>query len=679
MATLNTLRTRFGVVLSAVIAFALLAFIFSLKSEMGFSGNDPVVAEINGQDITYSEYLNEYNEVQRLNGVSEIDEQQAEMLYAATWRALLSKRAFLPGVEQMGIEISDAELMAMIRGEVPTQVLYNVFGDPSTGVYNVNALNNFLFSSQGNPEAEAMWALLKEQAQIERASVKYATLASLGMNINALEVEAGLEAANKSFSGRFASKNYADIEDSLVSISEAEIKAYYEENKEMFKRQPSRAISYVEFALSPSAADLAVAERSAKDLGERFAQASDIRTFLRESRGGSVASNFVSAAALPSSSRDALVAGRQYGPESDGATWSMSRGESSILAPDTLSISHIVLSYTDENVADSLLVALRKGNDADFATAAATYSLFQESAQNGGDIGSMPFSAFTDEFAAALAPLRKGEITKVVAGDMIQLIKVTDVGSRVRHYRVATIDVPIVASQETRNATYNSAGVFAVEAKGDVSKFRDAAADSKASVHNATITSAMRTVPAVAGSQELTRWAHRAKVGDLSEIFKVDDGYVVAMLTSIESEEYSPLAAVRERVERALMNEKKFEMLSSKISGSTFDAKAASLGGTTGEFENANFGSFYIAGLGVEPRVIGAIATSKEGVASEAIQGMNGIFIYVVDEVTEAAEPQSKEAEKLRAEVMSQQMMQQMLFAAVESMADVKDLRGENL
>ena len=36
MASLNTLRTRFGVVLSIIIAFALLAFILSLKTIWDF-------------------------------------------------------------------------------------------------------------------------------------------------------------------------------------------------------------------------------------------------------------------------------------------------------------------------------------------------------------------------------------------------------------------------------------------------------------------------------------------------------------------------------------------------------------------------------------------------------------------------------------------------------------------
>ena len=41
MASLNTLRTKFGIVLSVIIAFALLAFILSLKTDLGFSGTIP--------------------------------------------------------------------------------------------------------------------------------------------------------------------------------------------------------------------------------------------------------------------------------------------------------------------------------------------------------------------------------------------------------------------------------------------------------------------------------------------------------------------------------------------------------------------------------------------------------------------------------------------------------------
>ena len=70
MASLNTLRTRFGVVLSVVIGLALLAFVLSLKTEMGFSGNDPKVGVIDGNKIKYSDYIEEYDRVKARHALS---------------------------------------------------------------------------------------------------------------------------------------------------------------------------------------------------------------------------------------------------------------------------------------------------------------------------------------------------------------------------------------------------------------------------------------------------------------------------------------------------------------------------------------------------------------------------------------------------------------------------------
>ena len=76
MASLNTLRTKFGILLSIIIALALLAFILSLKTEMGFTGNDPRVGVIDGEKINYSEYYEQYEQVNSQRGMQESDEQQ---------------------------------------------------------------------------------------------------------------------------------------------------------------------------------------------------------------------------------------------------------------------------------------------------------------------------------------------------------------------------------------------------------------------------------------------------------------------------------------------------------------------------------------------------------------------------------------------------------------------------
>ncbi len=679
MATLNTLRTRFGVVLSAVIAFALLAFIFSLKSEMGFSGNDPVVAEIGGQSVTYTDYQSEYNNILTQSGLTEINDQQSEQLFAATWQALVSKYLFEPSFEELGLQVCDEERMAIIRGEIPTQAFYSAFADPATGAYNIEAVNSFLLTSKGNPQAEAMWETLIEQALVERVTVKYFGLVGGSVNVNALEVAEGMLTANKSFSGRWGSKMYSEVADSLVSVSQSEIREYYNKNKAAFKRQPTRTISYVEFNVSASDDDKKALELKANELAEGFAQADDIRRYVRESRSGSVAANYVSAEALAADESEALVAGNMYGPALSGEEWKMSRVESSVYASDTLSIRHIVLSYTDSDLADSLKVALTKASDEEFAAAATQYSMYSQSAQNGGDVGSVPFSAFTDEFATALAPIRKGEIVKVESGDMIQLIRAYKVGKRVKHYRVASIDVEVVPSQETRTAAHNAAGLFAVAAKGGVSDFADAVSEASVSSHRADLMPATRSIAAVAGSQEVARWGQKAEIGDISEIFKVDDGYLVAMLTASNDAEYSALADVESSIKRILMQNKKYELLKSQVSGSTLDQMVASVNGKSGEFENANYSSYYIAGIGVEPRVIGAIATSAEGEVCGPIEGNGGIYFFVVDEIAESEEQLTEEAVKVSGTSTMQQLMQQSLFGALESLGETKDMRGATL
>ena len=91
MASLNTLRTKFGILLSIIIALALLAFILSLKTEMGFTGNDPRVGVIDGEKINYSEYYEQYEQVKSKSGMQERDEQQSAMLANGTGQALITK------------------------------------------------------------------------------------------------------------------------------------------------------------------------------------------------------------------------------------------------------------------------------------------------------------------------------------------------------------------------------------------------------------------------------------------------------------------------------------------------------------------------------------------------------------------------------------------------------------
>lgn len=671
MATLNTLRTRFGVILSVIIALALLAFILSLKTEMGFSDRDPQVGEIAGKKVNYSEYYNQYEQVRARSGMTESSEEEAAALADATWQTLFTNRVLTPGFEKMGLAVSEPERLAMISGEYPTQAFYSAFAD-ANGNYDMEIVNEFLVQSESNPQARQMWAALNTQARMEREIGKYLGLIKGGVYVNKLEVASGVDAANRKASGRWISKKYTSVPDSLFEITGNEIKAYYNAHKEAFKQTPSISLSYVVFNVDPTDDDMLAIENEARATGADFAATEDVKGFARANRYGSITPNYLSSLQLPSDEVDALMNGQLYGPELKNNLWTMSRVVDAKMVPDSIGVRHIVLPYTAEALADSLLVALRGG--ADFAAAAAEHSLYAATAQNGGEVGVLPFSAFSEEFVDALATAKAGDIVKIQVGDAIQLMQVYRADKPSKHVQVATIAYPLEASAATRRNVHNEAGSFTVAAKGSVEGFNEAA--SAMTVLPATITRGDRTLRGLENSRDIVRWAYSAKKGDVSEIFKVGKDYVVAVVTDIDNNEYASVNKVASQIRPRLLRSKRFEYIKNLLSGSTLEEQAASLGSEIGEFEEVGFGSYYVNGLGFEPRVVGAISVAEKGAVSPLIEGLTGAYVFVVDDVTVGIH-QKPEAERVRMQANNETMAQQRAIPAVQEMANIKDLRGK--
>ena len=674
MASLNTLRTKFGVVLSIIIGLALLAFILSLKTEMGFSGNDPRVGVINGEKINYSEYYNEYERIKTQNNVQESDEQQSAMLANAVWQSLITRYVLTPGFDLMGLRVTDPERMAMVSGQQPSQAFYNAFADPRTGQYNVEAVSQFLAQAETNSQAAQVWAQLNEQARLEREAQKFFGLVKGGVYVNSLEVAQGVEGANKTFSGKWAGKKYSSVPDSLFTVSTGDLKNYYNSHKDQFKQIPSRTLSYVVFEVSPTDDDLLALEKKAAEVGGEFAAAEDVKAFVRANRNGRIAENYVTAAQLTDEEGKALMAGEMYGPVLKNNEWRMARVLDTKMAPDSVGIRHIVLPYTQETLADSLLTALEKGGD--FAAAAARYSVYDATAANGGEVGVMPFSAFTGEFAEALAGAKKGDIVKIASGDAIQLMQVYRADKPTKHIQVASITYPLEASAATRRDIHNQAGSFMVNAKGSSEAFADAASEAAVTPRVATLSQGDRTIRGLEDSRDVARWAYGAETGDVSEIFTVGKDYVIAMLTEIDDNDYASLEKVASQVRAQVLRDKKYDYIVKDLAGSTLAEQASSLGSEVDDFSGVTFGSFYIDGIGMEPRLVGAIASSEQGVLSAPVKGMSGVYVFEVGDV-QTEEKQTAEGEKVRAQAMAEGMAQQFAYPAIQQMAKIQDLRGE--
>ena len=670
MLSLNTLRTQFGVLLSVVIGGALLAFILSLKTEMGFSGNDPEVGAIDGDEIHYSEFLAAYEDVKTQMGGDSFDYNQSAQAVAMAWQSLLSDRVFMPGLEKLGLTVAPAERKAMLLGEVPSGVYSSVFADPRTGLYDVAAVTDFLARAEGNVEMQRVWNLIDKQARIERTMSKYSDLVRGGAYANALTLNKGVVAENNTYKGKFVACKYSSVADSLVKVSKREIKSYYKTHKSQYKQSPYRTVSYVHFEVEPTDADKKAVEELAKKAGAEFAKAKNLKNYVREESHASLANTYVAAKSLPAEEAKALRAGKTFGPELQGDEWYASRVSEVRNVPDSIELQHIVVSYMDTELADSLYnVARKKG--ADFTALASKHSI-ADSAVEGGVIGKVAYSTLAPELADAFVSAKKGAVVKVAFGNAIQIFKVLATGPVTRHYRLATLTYPVEASQDTKRSVHKDASLFAVTAKESKAKFEEVASEQSRYTSTMNVQYDSRNVPGLANSLEVVRWANDAKVGDVSDIIKLDDGYVVATVTAIDKAEYKALDKVSAQIKTALLKEKKAALLKEKMQGATLEEIAANAGSKVEEFSDAKSSAYYVKGLGVEPRVLGAVVAAETGKLLPLVEGNSGVYAVVVDEVA-VDEKQTVEAERVKAQADAEAQAERRALWAVQEKANVVD------
>ena len=684
MAGLNTLRTKGGLFLTFVIGIALLLFVVSLAFENGgMGGQDPKVAEINGEKITYTHYQDTFDAVQNnLSTMSGQDYSSAEAqdaVHNVTWQQLLNQYAIQPGFDKMGIVISDAERIELLSGEYVSPIVRSAFGDPTTGQFSpeyvVEYLNAAAADQQYGPLMMQRYEMIVRDAQVQRAMEKYVGLVAKGMFVNDLEIAAGVTAANKVFTGRWVGKNYGQIADSTVKVEKADIEKYYNENKKMFKQQPSRSISYVVFEVDPTEDDRLAAANEVEKLVAEFAATEEPMIYAKSKSREAVDENYYSRAAL--SEEVAAIAfgadkSKVYGPVLENDVYRISRVTDVKALPDSVAISYIVLAQNADK-ADSILNAAKSG--ANFAALAMEFSEDRATAELGGELGTLPYSAYPESLRAEIDKASKGSFFKADLGQAVCVVRVDRKDAPVMKAQVATIAYPIIASPTTEKEIHSVANQFSVAAQGSVDKFNAAAAESAVVPRTARVVNTERQIAGLGeDSRSIVRWAFDAKVGEVSEIFTVEGDYVVATVTEVRNDEYATLEQVYSQVYPVVLSNKKFEVLKAELEGKSIEEAAAALGVEVGSFENVTANGFYIDGIGIAPHTIGAIAKSAEGVVSKPINDLTGAYIVVVDQVVEV-ENQTAEKEQVRQSAMVEAQAAQRMNQALYEGAEIEDLR----
>lgn len=684
MAGLNTLRTKGGLFLTIFIGGALLMFIISLAFENGgMGGQDPTVAEINGEKITYTHYQDTFDAVQNnlstMSGQDYSSSEAQDAVHNVTWQQLLNQYAIEPGFAKMGIDVSDEERIELISGQYVSPIIVSAFTNPQTGMFSpeevVNYLNAAAADQQYGPLMMQRYEMLVHDAQVQRAMEKFVGLVSKGVFVNDLEVAAGVTAANKAFTGRWVGQNYMQVADSLVKVEKADVEKYYNENKKSYKQMPSRSISYVVFEVEPTENDRLAAANEVEKIAAEFAATDEPLIYAKSKSRETVDEAYYSKEAL-SAEMAAIAFGKDrnqvYGPVLENDVYHISRVTDVRSMPDSVGVSYIVLAQNAAK-ADSLMAAAKGG--ADFAAMAMEFSEDRATAELGGELGTLPYSAYPEEFRAEIDNASKGSIFKVDMGQVVYVVRLDRKDAPVMKAQVATISYPIMASPSTEKDIHSIANQFSVAAQGSVEKFNAAAAENAVVPRVARIMNSDRQIAGMSDdSRSIVRWAFDAEVGEVSEIYTVDRDYVVAIVTEKRDEKYATLQQVYNEVYPMVVNQKKFELLKSKLAGKSLEEAAAELGVEVGTFENVTANGFYIDGIGVAPRTIGAISQAAEGQLSQPINDITGAYIFVVDQVVEA-ENQTAEKEQVRQQAMAEAQAAQRMNQALYEGSEIEDLR----
>ena len=657
MAVLETIRVKFGVVITVLIAVALLSFIIdptTLQSVSSSMSSKYDVGEIDGKAISYTDYQADVEKFTAINeimtGTSAQNEQQQNSIRDAAWQALVDKYLFEKNAKKAGINVGVEEMNDIIAGNIDSPVFTQnpAFLDEN-GVFSTDMVRDFLSykDSDQTGRLQLYWDYLVESAKTQEVYAKYLSLFTQSNFTNALMLSDKMAENNNTFDVEFVMVPFGYTMDSTIVVSADEIKAYYNAHKKFYKQQASRDIEYVVFEVKPSDSDVAAANQALVEVYDEFAATENMKSFLLANSDRAYDEHWYKAGELNTVA--AVVNDYAFGENasvsevlSNGNTFYAVRVMESAMVPDSVYVKYVpsTIENTDSllNVAEPMWITQVPGYE-----------------------------------AVMTAPKN----SKITVNGLV--FNVLDRTAPVAKKRVAVLEKTAVASKETVNGYYAQANTFATKSAGKYENFQKALEEEGVYAHpvNKMLESADR-LGSIEHTKEVTRWAFEAKKDAVSNIFTIDNNYfVVAALKGIHEEGYAPVSEVSSQITSILYSEKSGEKMAAevaeKISGlSNMQAIADALGTTVSTKSGVAFSNMSAQGL--DPKFIGAASVAEDGKIYGPLTGAIGVYVYKVTGRDTGAFYTEDDAKLADAQMT--QYSTQMLLPVMMDDADVKDNRA---
>ena len=706
MAIISKIR-RQSVLLLVVVGLAMVLFILGdiLSSGSGFfAQQDNKVGVINGKEIDYIEFNMRVEQYISQNMAGQpVNEETRDQVRAQVWNQYVDEYLFEPLYNDLGIAVSDDELIDIIRNNPkdPTLTRYfsnqqgaiiEQFRDPMTGGLNGQAVIEYLkggvySENEQAQQARSSWESFKEGWRTNLKAQKLNTLLKKGMYVTSMEAKESYVAKNTNIDLSYVAQLYDAMPDSAISFDDSDLQAYYNEHKnedQYQQKETTRSIEYVVFDIVPSAADIQATKQTLAELKPAFEQTNDDTLFVTENAETPFNIRYYTDGSFPEDV-DSLIfnsnKGDVFGPYREGESFKLAKVMGSKTAPDSVQARHILIRAENGDTAsasataDSLKAVIQANNN--FAELAKEFSTDAGRAQNGGDLGYFTDGAMVPAFNEACFSGSIGDMPVVTTQFGVHLIEITDQTADKEKKLVGIVDAQIEPSDKTYEKAYNDANNFYIN-NDSPEAFRE-------NGENIGIRTAPnirlndRTLGGFENPREIITWTYNNEVGTVSEPFTLSDQYVIALLTEVKEKGTLPLETVRSQVELEVIKQKKAAVLTERMQGQTdLSALATNLGTQIQQVAGMSFNDFSVRGLGNEPKVQGIAFTLEQGQVSIPIEGNRGVYVIRIDNKVEAAtDAIPLMAEKQQIASQSGQRIDFQVQTVLRDHSGVEDLRGK--
>ena len=236
---------------------------------MGVVNGEPISVQEYNQRVSF--YVDQYNQ----NQGGDMTPETRALLEQQAWDDLIASRLVQQKMDELGISVTDRELLEMVTGDNPAPFIRQQFSDQQGNIDRVA-----LQAAIDAPENSEVWISIEQQLRDNRRQQKMNNFISAGLKISSLDVKNQFVKNNSFADISFVRFPYADVAADEITVSEQELRNYLSENSEQFQRAETYRFQYVQWVIEPTSADTSNTIQDVENMRSRLEQAEDDSLFF---------------------------------------------------------------------------------------------------------------------------------------------------------------------------------------------------------------------------------------------------------------------------------------------------------------------------------------------------------------------------------------------------------------